>query len=89
MRHIFNINIAESFQSGVLFPKFAVSKLLNGKTDEGFERIRLKRGILNYIRKNDEVHLSDLLEIFNAENPSTIIELVQELKSQKSIRSTD
>jgi len=79
---------AVSFQKGFLAIKSVINKLLNGKPDESLEKIELKLKVLNYIKKNKEAYLSELIEKFKVD-PSLMIEILEELKSQKKIRRTE
>jgi len=83
------ISSAESFQKGLLSVIEITHKMLNGKPDKSFERMKIESKILTYIKGNKEAYLSDMIEEFNIEPDELIAILNDMIKEKKIIKKVD
>jgi len=72
-------------QKGALFPIKAISCLLNGINMSEIEEKELKSQILFYIKRNNNIQISDISDYFKISG-SEIIKILKELEQEGKIR---
>jgi len=77
-------SITISAHKGLLFPIKAISSVLNGNMEE-IEELELKGRILQFLKRNEKVFVSDIVDYFEIDSEKAL-EILEELEEEGKIK---